>query len=179
MTSNSRSAVLHLGLIGVLIILGLVLPTYHQGNLARILVLATYAIGYNVLFGYTGLLSLGHAMFFAAGMYGCGLAMYLGGLSVLPAFAVGLICAAALSGIVALLALRTIGIAPEIVPEMITATSLCRNTSHSNICVRSSFSRTPISTRPNDICIIRAVTNRATAKRTKAAKNRVVGSVSA
>ena len=35
--------------------------------------LATYAIGYNLLFGYTGLLSLGHAMFFAAGMYGMGL----------------------------------------------------------------------------------------------------------
>jgi len=34
------------------------------------MVLATYAIGYNVLLGYTGLLSLGHAMFFAAGLYG-------------------------------------------------------------------------------------------------------------
>ena len=40
---------------------------------ARILVLAVYALGYNVLLGYTGLMSLGHAMFFAAGMYGAGL----------------------------------------------------------------------------------------------------------
>ena len=33
-------------------------------------------MGYNMLFGYAGLLSLGHAMFFAAGLYGAGLAVY-------------------------------------------------------------------------------------------------------
>jgi len=94
MTPQARSIVLHLGLLAVLVVLGFILPTYHQGNLARILVLATYAIGYNVLFGYTGLLSLGHAMFFAAGMYGCGLAMHLGGWPVLPALMLGLLAAA-------------------------------------------------------------------------------------
>ncbi|WP_299726548.1 branched-chain amino acid ABC transporter permease [uncultured Tateyamaria sp.] len=118
MNLDARSVALHLGLIAVLIVLGFVLPTYHQGNLARILVLATYAVGYNVLFGYTGLLSLGHAMFFAAGMYGCGMAMHLGGLTVIPAFVIGLICAAALSAVVALLALRTIGVAFMIVTLM-------------------------------------------------------------
>ncbi len=122
MSTNTRSAVLHLGLIGVLVVLGLVLPSYHQGNLARILVLATYAIGYNVLFGYTGLLSLGHAMFFAAGMYGCGLVMHLLGWSVIPAFALGLIAAASLSTVVALLALRTIGVAFMIVTLMFAQT---------------------------------------------------------
>ena len=123
MSISRRSLVLHLGLIAVLIVLGFVLPTYHQGNLARILVLATYAIGYNVLFGYTGLLSLGHAMFFGAGLYGCGLAMHLGGLPVIPAFFIGLICAALLSGAVALLALRTIGVAFMIVTLMFAQSS--------------------------------------------------------
>ncbi|GFE51088.1 branched-chain amino acid ABC transporter permease [Roseobacter cerasinus] len=118
MSLDTRSVTLHLGLIAALIVLGFVLPTYHQGNLARILVLATYAVGYNVLFGYTGLLSLGHAMFFAAGMYGCGLAMHLGGVTVIPALVIGLICAAALSAVVALLALRTIGVAFMIVTLM-------------------------------------------------------------
>ena len=66
----NKPVLLHLGLIAALIAAGVLLPAYHQGNLARILVLATYAVGYNVLFGYTGLLSLGHAMFFGAGMYG-------------------------------------------------------------------------------------------------------------
>ena len=46
---------------------------YHATNLARIMVLAVFAMGYNLAFGYTGLLSLGHALFFAAGLYATGL----------------------------------------------------------------------------------------------------------
>ncbi len=118
MSLAQKSLILHLGLIALLFVLGFILPAYHQGNLARILVLATYAIGYNVLFGYTGLLSLGHAMFFGAGMYGCGLLMQHAGASVLPAFVAGLICAAVLSAVVAALALRTIGVAFMIVTLM-------------------------------------------------------------
>lgn len=114
----TRSMILHFGLIAVLFALGFLLPDYHQGNLARILVLATYAVGYNVLFGYTGLLSLGHAMFFAAGLYGLGLSMEHGGVPPIPAFLIGLLCAAALSTVVALLALRTIGVAFMIVTLM-------------------------------------------------------------
>jgi branched-chain amino acid transport system permease protein len=75
-------------------------------------------VGYNVLFGYTGLLSLGHAMFFAAGMYGLGLPMQHLGLSALPAFGLGLLSAALLSTLVAFLALRTIGVAFMIVTLM-------------------------------------------------------------
>ncbi|MDA9865486.1 branched-chain amino acid ABC transporter permease [bacterium] len=120
---SARFLILHLGLIALLIIAGLILPIYHQGNLARILVLATYAVGYNVLFGYAGLLSLGHAMFFGAGMYGLGLAMHLAGLSAIPAFGVGLAAAAALSAVVALLALRTIGVAFMIVTLMFAQTA--------------------------------------------------------
>ncbi len=123
MSRSSSALALHLGLIAVLVIAGLILPAYHQGNLSRILVLATYAIGYNLLFGYTGLLSLGHAMFFGAGMYGLGLAMQHGGLSVVPAFVVGLASAAALSAVVAVLALRTIGVAFMIVTLMFAQTA--------------------------------------------------------
>ena len=118
MSDMARSLTLHLGLIAVLFCLGFLLPAYHQGNLARILVLATYAIGYNVLFGYTGLLSLGHAMFFAAGMYGLGLAMHHGGVSAIPAFGIGVLSALALSAAVAILALRTLGVAFMIVTLM-------------------------------------------------------------
>lgn len=123
MSTTARSAALHLGLIALIAVLGLILPAYHQGNLARILVLATYAIGYNVLFGYAGLLSLGHAMFFGAGMYGLGLAMHHGGVSALPAFVIGIACAAALSAVVAMLALRTIGVAFMIVTLMFSQTA--------------------------------------------------------
>lgn len=119
----SRALALHLVLLAALAVLGVLLPAYHQGNLSRIMVLATYAMGYNLLFGYTGLLSLGHAMFFGAGMYGLGLAMQHGGVPALPAFALGLLAAAALSTIVALLALRTIGVAFMIVTLMFAQTA--------------------------------------------------------
>jgi len=37
----------------------------------QILILAVFSIGFNLLFGYTGLLSFGQAGFFALGAYGC------------------------------------------------------------------------------------------------------------
>jgi len=95
-----------------------VLPAYHQGNFARVMVCAVYAIGYNLLFGYTGLLSLGHALFFSAGMYGTGLAMQHGGLAALPAILVGVVAAAVVSLAIAALALRTVGVAFMIVTLM-------------------------------------------------------------
>ena len=76
MNDELRVYGLHAGIVGILLISYFVLPEYHSGNLARIMVLAVYAMGYNLLFGYTGLLSLGHALFFSSGMYGLGLAMY-------------------------------------------------------------------------------------------------------
>ena len=113
-----KPLLLHLGLIAVLFVLGAVLPDYHQGNFARVMVLATYAMGYNVLFGYTGLLSLGHAMFFAAGMYGLGLAMHLWDWPAILALPAGLVAAALLAFVVALLTLRTIGVGFMIVTLM-------------------------------------------------------------
>ena len=112
-----RALSLHIGLIAVLFVLGFTLSDYHQGNFSRIMVLAVYAMGYNLLFGYTGLLSLGHAMFFAAGMYGLGMTMQAG-LPAFPAFLFALLCAAVLSLVVALLTLRTIGVGFMIVTLM-------------------------------------------------------------
>jgi len=113
-----KSLTLHLGLIAALIGLQFVLPTYHQGNLSRIMVLAVYAMGYNIMFGYTGLLSLGHAMFFAAGMYGTGLAIRLWDFSAGSAFVLGVGFAALFAGFIGVLALRTIGVAFMIVTLM-------------------------------------------------------------
>jgi len=114
----TRSALLHSGVIVLLAWLFQVLPEYHSGNLARIMVLAVYAMGYNVLFGYTGLLCLGHALFFAAGMYGLGLSMYWLDASPAPSMLAGLISALVVSGVVGALALRTTGVAFMIVTLM-------------------------------------------------------------
>ncbi|MGR3804639.1 branched-chain amino acid ABC transporter permease [Marinibacterium profundimaris] len=114
----SRVLALHLGLVALLLAMHFVLPAYHHGNLARVMVLACYAIGFNILFGYTGLLSLGHALFFAAGMYGMGLAITQLGAAPAPALLAGLIAGLVVAGITGALALRTVGVAFMIVTLM-------------------------------------------------------------
>ena len=53
----------------ILIIPPLFLLSYGQGIMIRFLILALFAMSYNIIFGYAGLLSLGHAAFFGAGGY--------------------------------------------------------------------------------------------------------------
>jgi branched-chain amino acid transport system permease protein len=118
MTNSQRSNLLHIGIVVILACSFIILPEYHSGNLARILVLTVYAMGYNLLFGYTGLLSLGHALFFAAGMYGLGLTMQFFDFSPVTAFAAGLVVTAIVGLAIGFLALRTTGVAFMIVTLM-------------------------------------------------------------
>ena len=94
------------------------LPAYHSTNLARIMLLATFAMGYNLAFGMTGLLSLGHALFFAAGLYATGLLVAQAGVPAALALPAGLAAGALLAVLVGLLALRTTGTAFMIVTLM-------------------------------------------------------------
>jgi branched-chain amino acid transport system permease protein len=114
-----KALALHLGVLGILFGLQFVLPAYHHTNVARILVLAAYALGYNLLLGYTGLMSLGHAMFFAAGMYGAGLPVYYLGFSGAGGMALGVAAGLALALLFGLLALRTSGVSFLIVSLMV------------------------------------------------------------
>jgi branched-chain amino acid transport system permease protein len=59
--------------IPVLFILPFLCP--YTAVATNILIMALFAIGYNLLLGYTGLLSFGHASFFGLGAYGTGLLM--------------------------------------------------------------------------------------------------------
>jgi branched-chain amino acid transport system permease protein len=110
---------LHLAVVGLLAGLQLVLPPFHHGMLARILVLAAYAVGYNVLLGYTGLMSLGHAMCFAAGMYGTGLTVHHLGFGVGAGFLSGAAAGLAAGALMGLMTLRTTGPAFLIVTMML------------------------------------------------------------
>jgi len=116
--AGARLYALHGAVIAVLLALNFLLPAYHHGLMARILVLATFAMGYNLTFGYGGLLSLGHAMFFAAGLYGAGLSIQHLGFGVPEAFLAALACGALLALVVGVLALRTTGVAFMIVTLM-------------------------------------------------------------
>jgi len=109
----------HLAVAALLLLLQFVLPPFHHGMLARIMVLASYAIGYNILLGYAGLMSLGHAMFFAAGMYGTGLTVYYLGLGALPAILIGLLVSIAVALVIGWITLRTTGVSFLIVTMML------------------------------------------------------------
>ncbi len=113
-----KAFALHVVVVAVLVGLNFVLPPYHHGVMARVMVLAVFAMGYNLLFGYAGLLSLGHAMFFAAGLYGAGLTMYHLGWGVPAAFLAAVLAGVVLSLVTGVLALRTKGVAFMIVTMM-------------------------------------------------------------
>ncbi len=118
MTASCRNLILHCGLIGLIFALHFMLPTYHHGILARVMVFAIFAMGYNFAFGYTGLLSLGHALFFVAGMYGMGLGITQLGLSPLMGILAGVAFSVLVSAAVGALALRTAGVSLMIVTLM-------------------------------------------------------------
>ncbi len=118
MSDLRKSYLFHAGIVALLVLLYFTLPAYHAGNLARILVLAVYAMGYNLLFGYAGLLSLGHALFFAAGMYGFGMSVSYLGVPTSVALMISVAFTALVSVAVGFLALRTKEVAFMIVTLM-------------------------------------------------------------
>jgi branched-chain amino acid transport system permease protein len=109
---------LHLALIAVLFSAQFWLSPYHATNLSRIMVLAVYAMGYNLAFGYTGLLSLGHALLLAAGMYAAGLPVQLWGWTAGPGFIAGIAGGGLMAAALGLVALRTAGVSFMIVTLM-------------------------------------------------------------
>lgn len=117
-TSSARVFMLHLAVIAALAAAGFLLPEYHRGVFSRVMVLAVFAMGYNLLVGYCGLLSLGHAMFFAAGLYGAGLPLFHLGWNMPVSFAAGIAAGGVLALVVGALALRTVGVAFMIVTMM-------------------------------------------------------------
>lgn len=117
-SASPKSILLHLAVIALFFVLQFLLPDYHHLAMTRIMVLAVFAMGYNLLFGYAGLLSLGHAMFFAAGLYGAGMTAYHLGWNVPAAFLAGIAAGFLASLLIGLVTLRTTGVAFMIVTMM-------------------------------------------------------------
>ena len=95
-------------------------PTYTPGTLqllAYAMLIAALALSYRMMFGLAGLLSFGHALFFAAGAYGLGMALdafapadWPSELIFLGSIVVTLVFALLLAATVGSLALRVTGI---------------------------------------------------------------------
>jgi len=85
----------------VLVVALLVLPalagSYSLYLTIQILLLAVFSLGFNLLFGYTGLLSFGQAGFFAVGAYACAKILLA-----VPNLLLGLLGGAAIAGAAAL-----------------------------------------------------------------------------
>jgi branched-chain amino acid transport system permease protein len=76
----------------------------------NILIYGLYALGFNLLFGYLGLLSFGHAALFGTGAYLCGIAIVHFAVPWYAAIAIGVLGGAVMAAAIGALAIRTRGI---------------------------------------------------------------------
>jgi branched-chain amino acid transport system permease protein len=90
----------------------LVLPfiTPYKALASQMLIFAIFAIGYDIIFGYTGLLSFGHAAFFGLGAYGTGLSLIHLEVPALIGIFIGIIVSLLVAFPIAYLSIRRRGI---------------------------------------------------------------------
>ena len=95
------------------VFLGLIIAAPHfiyPIFIERALCMALFACAFNLLLGYTGLLSFGHAMFFGGAAYITAHAMKVAGLPPIPGILAGVLVAAAMGAVFGYLAIRRQGI---------------------------------------------------------------------
>src|SRR5271156_3124111 len=76
----------------------------------NILIYGLYALGFNLVYGYLGLLSFGHAALFGTGAYFCGIAIVHFGLPWYAAIALGIVGGFLMAAVIGVLAIGTRGI---------------------------------------------------------------------
>lgn len=86
----------------------LILP--YEALAVNILIYGLFALGFNMVFGYMGVLSFGHAAFFGVGSYATGIAMVHFGAHWFPAIVIGIIGAGITAMIMGGMAIRSRGI---------------------------------------------------------------------
>ena len=92
----------------VVLVFPLVMP--FTALAANILIYGLFALGFNLVYGYLGLLSFGHAALFGAGAYFCGIAIVHLGLPWYAAIALGVVGGLLMAAVIGVLAIRTRGI---------------------------------------------------------------------
>jgi branched-chain amino acid transport system permease protein len=92
----------------VLIIFPFVAP--YKALSTQIIIFGLLALGYNILYGYTGLLSFGHAAFFGLGAYASGIVLVRTNCSIWTSIGVGIVVSAIGAAIIGFFCLRRRGI---------------------------------------------------------------------
>jgi branched-chain amino acid transport system permease protein len=101
-----------MALIGAIAAIPTALGPYYTNLFVSFAIFAVFSVSLNLLLGFTGLFSFGHAMFFGAGGYGTALALkHLSGLPLLPAFGAGVLAAVVLALILCPVVVRLSGTA--------------------------------------------------------------------
>jgi branched-chain amino acid transport system permease protein len=108
-TVSARWAVVVAGIIALLSVLPYVLSSYHLGLVIEMMIFALFAMSLDLLIGYAGMPSLGHAAYFGIAAYTTGLLALRLGLSVWLALPAGLLLAVLAAAVFGFLALRTRG----------------------------------------------------------------------
>lgn len=112
MNKKILNPVLWLVLLVILLFFPKLFGVYYTNVFVTFAIFAVYAVAVNVLLGFTGLLSFGHAMFFGAGGYGTALALkHIDGIALMPAIGIGFFAAMLLALILAPLVSRVSGTA--------------------------------------------------------------------
>ncbi len=112
MNNKITKTVLWVVLLVILVFYPKMFGVYYTNLFVTFAVFAVYAVSLNVLLGYTGLLSFGHAMFFGAGGYGTALALkHIEGIALLPAIGIGFLSAFFLALVLCPLVVRVSGTA--------------------------------------------------------------------
>ena len=110
MTITPAAIVASIGTVG-LALLPYVVPPYYAGLMIPFFGYAIALLGFNLLFGYTGLLSFGHAMFLGFGAYGAAVMAGTLGIKQFEIVLVAVVVASALIALpIALLCARYVGI---------------------------------------------------------------------
>jgi branched-chain amino acid transport system permease protein len=97
-----------LAVLAILLLFPFILP--YQALAVNILIYGLFALGFNLVFGYAGVLSFGHAAFFGVGAYGAGIAIVHFGLPWFVAIPIGVLAAGVTAMVMGALAIRTRGI---------------------------------------------------------------------
>lgn len=100
----------HRVLATVVVLVALPLFTPYHAAATNVLILGLAAAAFNLVFGYTGMLSLGHAAFYGAGAYACGLSIVSWSLPWSVGIALAVVSGFVLALVIGALANRTRGI---------------------------------------------------------------------
>ena len=112
MNKKILNPILWLALLVIFLFLPKLIGVYYTNVFVTFAIFAVYAVAVNVLLGYTGLLSFGHAMFFGFGGYGTALALqHIENIALLPAIGCGFLAAMVLALVLAPLVTRVGGTA--------------------------------------------------------------------